>query len=105
VKEGIELQALLHEFPDSVAVSARGGEGLEDLRSAIECFIDRGLVTVEISLRSDSALAGRVRAAIMKDGRILEEMAEDGLITMCARLRSEDLGRLGKISGVEVRRL
>jgi len=105
VKEGIELQALLREFPDSVAVSARGGEGLEDLRSAIERFIDRGLVMVEISLRGDSALAGRVRAAIMKGGRILEEMTEDGLITMCARMRDEDLGRLGKISGVEVRRL
>jgi GTP-binding protein HflX len=105
VEEGIELQALLHEFPDSVAISARGGEGVEDLKNAIERFIDRDLVMVEIRLPGDSALVGRVRAAIMKSGRILEEMTEDGLITMCARLKNEDLGRLGKISGVEVLRL
>jgi hypothetical protein len=60
---------------------------------------------VEIRLPGDSALVGRVRAAIMKSGRILEETTEDGLITMCARLKNEDLGRLGKISGVEVLRL
>jgi GTP-binding protein HflX len=105
VSERIELQALLHEQPESVAISARTGEGLEELRRAIEGFIDRGLMNVEIRLPQDSVEAGRVKAMVMKSGKVLEEALDDGFLAMRALVRHEDLGRLEKISGVEVRRL
>ena len=105
VEERIELQALLHEFPDSVAISARTGEGVGVLRDAIEHFLDRGLVAVEIRLPADSAEGGRVRAAVTRSGKIIEEVTEDGFITMRARVRDEDVGRLEKISDVKTRRV
>jgi GTP-binding protein HflX len=104
VEERIEVQALLHEFPDSTAIAARTGEGVNDLTAVVERFQDRGLVPVEIRVPGDSAEAGRVRALVKRSGKVLEESLDDGFIMMRARLKREDLGRIEKISDVKIRR-
>jgi hypothetical protein len=62
-------------------------------------------VAVEIRLPADSAEGGRVRAAVTRSGKIIEEVSEDGFITMRARVRDEEIGRLEKISDVKMRRV
>jgi len=105
VTERIELQALLHEFPDAVPASALTGDGIEEVKKAIERYLDRDLVTAEVRLPQRAPAAGRLRAAIRRSGRVLEESVTDGVISMCVRMRKEDLGRLAKIPSVNLRRL
>lgn len=105
VKERIELQALLHEFEDSVAISARTGEGLEELKEKIEVHMDMGLPEAEIRVPTASASSGGVKATVRRSGKILEEVAEDGVLIMRVRLKEKELGRLARISDVEVTRL
>lgn len=104
VKERIELQALLHEFPEAVAVSARTGEGGEELKAAIERQLDGRLVAAEVRVPHGAA-AGAIRAAVRRSGRIIEESSADGLLSMLVRIRREDIGRLAKIADVDIREL
>ncbi|RKY29196.1 MAG: GTPase HflX [Planctomycetota bacterium] len=105
VREQIELQALLHEFSDVVAISARTGEGVEEMKAVVEQILGRDLVTAEIRLPQSAAATGGIRAAIKRGAGVLEESVADGVILMRVRIRKRDFGRLAKMATVDVRRL
>jgi GTP-binding protein HflX len=105
VREQIELQALLHEFSDVVAISARTGQGVEEMKAVIEQVLGRDLVTAEIRLPQRAAATGGIRAAIKRGAGVLEESVADGVILMRVRIRKQDFGRLAKMAAVDVRRL
>ncbi|HEX6221165.1 MAG TPA: GTPase HflX [Acidimicrobiia bacterium] len=65
-------------FPEAVLISARAGEGLEDLQVAIAEALSKGLVTLTLTVPYDR---GDVVAAAHRLGEVLEEKHdEDGTI-------------------------
>jgi GTPase len=75
-------------------ISAATGEGLEDLRRALEAAAEEGSVLREAAL---PASAGRVIARIHSVARVLESRTAAGTLIIRYRARREDAGLLTKM--------
>jgi GTP-binding protein HflX len=76
---------------DAVCISARTGEGLPALLSAIEAKVSSGLARVRRTMPADR---GDLLALLRRTGRILEEYYRDGEVTITALVPPRVAGQL-----------
>jgi GTP-binding protein HflX len=83
------LFALRRHFPDAVAVSAKTGEGMEELIERISEFVARGAMT--ISLRLPSARAD-LHARLHREGSVRDvQYDEEGFTFVTATIPTRSL--------------
>lgn len=93
----VDLAALRSRYQDSVVVSAKTGEGLDELRSRIAEWLPRPTVSVSVTIPFDR---GDLISRVHTDGEILsEEYSEDGTVIsalvdpeLAADLRANSVG-------------
>jgi GTPase len=78
-----EANRLAHTHPGSVAVSARTGDGVDDLLVAIGDRLRAATAVVELAVPFDR---GDVLASVHREGEVLLEQAEAGGMRLRARL-------------------
>ncbi len=103
-REPIETQALLHEFPGALAVSALKGDGMERLRKEITTLLDRRAVSVTLRCRWKD---GKTHALLRTKGRIVEERSDGEGCVMRMFIDGKHLDKLlldGSVEIVEDRR-
>ena len=86
-------------LPDSLFVSATDEDGLEPLRRALLARLVRSRPLAEVRV---PAADGRLLAELHRDGEVVEQHAEDGVVVVTARLDEVTVGRLRR-AGAEVR--
>jgi len=86
-------------LPEAVFVSAVEPEGLEPLRRALLARMVRARPLVEVRVPASD---GRLLAELHRDGEVMEQHAEDGVVVITARLDEITAGRMRR-SGAEVR--
>jgi GTP-binding protein HflX len=79
--------------PDAVAISARTGDGLEELLAAVARFFATSREEVSVTLE---ASRGDLVAMARRDGEVLSEEYEDGRVAMRALVSAPVAGRLRK---------
>ena len=88
-----EVKRLLATHPGAVAVSARTGEGMEDLLLAMGDRLRAMTTVVELDV---PWARGDVIAEIHREGEVVSEAAGDMSIRLRARLDDAAIGRLGE---------
>jgi GTP-binding protein HflX len=86
-----EARALAAQHPGSVAISARTGEGMEDLLNAIGDRLRAGSVARELVVPFER---GDVLAMVHRLGEVVSEEPGEGGIVVLARLDAEGQSRL-----------
>jgi GTP-binding protein HflX len=95
IEDPMRLDLVEREHPGSVAVSARTGEGLEDLaRTVMERLAGP---PAEVSVRADAA-DGRLLAWLDHHAVILDKHIEDGAIVERVRLPERLIAELGRVA-------
>ena len=82
-----------HVEHDAVAISARTGDGLEELLAAVARFFATSREEVSVTLE---ATRGDLVAMARRDGQVLSEEYEDGRVAMRALVSAAVAGRLRK---------
>jgi len=101
VKDPARLLVLKDRAPEHVAVSARTGAGLDELRRCVAAHVAKRFVEVRVAAE---ATAGRLIAFLRGHADVLEETQHDGQIRFAALLDRQLLGHLHTLAGsVEVR--
>lgn len=90
VVDRIEIPILSARYPDTVAVSARTGEGVEELRERVRDFFLREMV--EFDIRTHPA-NGRLIAFLRKMGRVTSVTYEGERVRVQGRILERHLGR------------
>lgn len=97
VENWMDVEALRKKAPDSVLVSARTGEGIEELKRGVEAILEGE--AVEVLVRTPAS-NGRAIHNLYKYGTICESRYEDGLFVARVQCTRAALGELqGKLSG------
>ncbi|MHC4925262.1 MAG: GTPase HflX [Planctomycetota bacterium] len=91
VKDRITLEVLRQGARDTVAVSAKSGEGLESLAEAVMRFVEREYEEVDLVVGAGD---GRTLAWIASRGNVLSEEFEGVRVHMRVRLALRDRSRL-----------
>ena len=86
-----DVENLLRRYPGAVAMSARTGEGSEDLLDAVGDRLRSMTELVELSVPFDR---GDVLARIHREGKVLTEVADEAGFRIRARLDPDSKGRL-----------
>lgn len=106
MKSDLDLRALMAEYPDHVAVSARDGIGIEDLEARVSRWIDEQREDFEVDL---PIAEGRLLSLLSRYGTVLDrEELDDDHYRVRVRLSWADAGKLRKEfvgNGVEFHRL
>ena len=85
-----EPARLAAEHPGSVAISARTGEGVDDLLLRIGDRLRSLMPAVEMFVPYDR---GDVLAALHRSGEVLSETADERGVTVSARIDPTEIGR------------
>jgi GTP-binding protein HflX len=88
VSDPSALFALRRHFPEAVSVSAKTGEGMDELIERISEFVARGTMTVELRLPSARA---DLLARLHRDGTVRELTYEDGFTRVVATIPTRAL--------------
>ena len=89
IADPLVLAGLRARYPESVAVSARTGEGIAELRSAIECRLPNPDIDIDMTIPYTH---GELVARIHNDGDVLEQHYTEQGVRIRARV-SQDLYR------------
>lgn len=84
------IDAVQRRAPDAVPVSALTGEGLEDLRRAIDVRLSAGMETIEVSLPTTD---GAGLAWLYQHGEVLDRADGQEAIRLTVRLSPADRAR------------
>jgi len=84
------IDAVARRSPDAIAVSALTGEGLEDLRQAIDQRLAAGMETIEVTLPTTD---GARLAWLYQHGEVLSRQDEAEAIRLTVRLSPADRAR------------
>lgn len=82
------LFALRRHFPEAVSVSAKTGEGMDELVERISEFVARGVMTIELRLPSERA---DLMARLHRDGVVRDLQYEDGFSLVVATIPTRSL--------------
>ncbi len=85
---------LLTEFPDSVIISAKTGEGIEELKNKIEEFLDK--MKVETYLEIPFALSKLISFVYEKADILVEETDSKENIVLKIKIHRQYLGKIKK---------
>jgi GTP-binding protein HflX len=89
-----DLPAARPAPPGALAVSARTGQGLDELLARVEAALALHAERVEVTLPS---MDGKTRAWLYRHGRVSEEVTVDGTTRIVAWLAPKAAGRLRRI--------
>jgi len=99
VEDRALLRRMMELHPGSVAISARTGEGLEDLRGAVMEHAAAGADSVRLSVH---AADGKALSYIAQHGFVLSRSFDGDRIEITARMKAATLAHLlGEYSSVE----
>jgi len=84
------IQAVQRRMPDAVPVSALTGEGLQELRAAIDARLSAGMETIEVSLPTTD---GAGLAWLYQHGEVLGRADGEAAIRLTVRLSPADRAR------------
>lgn len=84
-------QAALARYPHAIPISAKSGEGIDQLRAAVSNALSEGFVTISVRLNVGD---GRTMAWLAKVGEILSKQFHDDYVEIHARLPARHGGRL-----------
>jgi len=90
------LQGLSSRYPNAVAVSARRGDGLERLASAVSDALSRTFLDVDVELGVEN---GRLIAYLAANSEVLSKRFFDTRVLVHCRLPSRHLGRIAREGG------
>ena len=94
VESPLDVRALMNDFPDSVAVSARTGVGMEDLENRVARWVDEQREDFEILV---PMAEGRLLSMLSRYGTVLESEPEgEDQYRVHVRMSWADVGRLRK---------
>lgn len=85
------VEGLLNRYPHAVPVSARRGEGLDNLALAVSDALSSGFRDVDVEMGVHN---GRLMAYLAAHGEILSRQFHDGRVTIHCRLPHKFLGRI-----------
>ena len=85
------LVAMHNRFPNAVAISARTGEGLDDLAQAVSDALSRTFEEVRIEM---SVANGKLMAYLANHGEVLERRFNDERVVVHCRIPAKYLGRI-----------
>lgn len=85
------LQVVQNRYPHSVAISARSGEGLDQLAKRVSSALSEGFVTLSVRLEVSD---GRTMAWLAKVGEIVSKQFHDDHVEIHTRLPVRHAGRL-----------
>ena len=91
IRDRGRLLALQNRFPNAVPVSARTGEGLDDLARAVSDALSRTFAEVEIEM---SVANGRLMAYLARHGEVMARRFSDERVVVHCRLPNKYLGRI-----------
>ena len=93
------LDGILNRYPNAVLISARTGDGLPRLATAVSDALSRGFLDVDVEMGVEN---GRLMAYLASQGEILSKRYHDTLVTVHVRIAQRHVGRLDG-DGVVVR--
>jgi GTP-binding protein HflX len=88
VSDPSALFALRRHFPDAVSVSAKTGEGMDDLVARISEFVARGTMTMTLRLPSERA---DLLARLHREGSVHDLQYEEGFTLVAATIPTRSL--------------
>jgi GTP-binding protein HflX len=102
VPDPLELRYLAHEREPAVSVSAKSGEGMDELRLAVERHIRTTQEEAEFRV---PASEGKLLAWLADRGTVVTRAYEDGMVAVRVRLGPADLVRAGRmVAALDVER-
>ncbi|WP_340643270.1 GTPase HflX [Roseococcus thiosulfatophilus] len=87
-------EAVAARIKGGLAVSAMTGEGLDQLRAALDERLSAGMVTAELTLAPSD---GARLAWLYRHGEVLERVEEEGAVRLTVRLSPADRARFGQL--------
>jgi GTP-binding protein HflX len=91
------VDGLLSRHPNAVAISARSGEGLGQLATAVSEALSRSFVDVDVETGVEN---GRLIAYLASHGEILSKQYQDTRVVVHCRIPQRYLGRIKEEEGV-----
>ncbi|MBI3467092.1 MAG: GTPase HflX [Planctomycetes bacterium] len=85
------LDALLDRYPHAIPISARSGQGLNQLAQAVSAALSRGFLDLDIDVDVDN---GRLLAFLAANGEILSKQYHDERAVIHCRIPRKHLGRI-----------
>lgn len=85
------LEGVLHRYPNAIPVSARTGEGIDQLSRAVSDALSRSFRDVEIETAIDN---GKLMAYVAAHGEILSRHYNESRVTLHCRIPQRFLGRI-----------
>ena len=86
--------------PESLVVSAKTGQGLDALRSAVLARITASVLTLEVAC---PAANGKVGSYLHDHGTVIDETYDDSSVTYHVRLGRNQLPALNRLTPLEIR--
>ncbi|MDG2149838.1 MAG: GTPase HflX [Planctomycetota bacterium] len=91
IADTMELQALLNAHPGAVVISARTGQGLEDLSSRVAAFFVSQTQVFQITIPIER---GRALALAGELGELISSDADTQCVRVCLRVEESRIARL-----------
>jgi GTPase len=88
----LRLDGLMNRYPDAIPISARSGEGLPQLATAVSDALSRTFVDVDVEMGVDN---GRLLAYLAAKGEVLSKHYTDSRVVVHCRIAQHHLSRIG----------
>jgi GTP-binding protein HflX len=88
----LRLDGLMNRYPDAIPISARGGEGLTQLATAVSDALSRAFVDVDVEMGVEN---GRLLAYLAAKGEVLSKHYTDSRVVVHCRIAQHHLSRIG----------
>ena len=85
------LNGLMSRYPNAVPISARTGEGLPALATAVSDALSRSFLDINVETGVDN---GRLMAYLARNGEVLSKKYDDSRVTIHCRIAQRHLGRI-----------
>lgn len=91
IEDRVRVDSLLAKYPHSIGISAKTGEGVGQLASAVAEALSRAYVDVDVEMGVEN---GRTLALLAAHGEILSRQYVDGRVRVHCRIAKAFLGRV-----------
>jgi len=87
------VERLLRKYPNSVAISAKKGDGIKGLSKAIEKIMDEETKLVDLQFHPSD---GKILSWVKKRAYVIDETNDNGVLTLRIRMRKKDIEKFKK---------
>jgi GTP-binding protein HflX len=99
VQDRVQLDGLMHRYPNAIPISARTGLGVDTLETAVSDALSRSFHDIDVELGVDN---GRMLAYLAANGEVLSKTFNDSKVVVHCRISQHFLSRMEN-DGVVVR--